>query len=81
MTPDKFHGQGGTFKVNSRGERERVGEEVKPHPDGDRARDADGKPFDTLEATTPALPKPGTPPWATEATAPADAKADKKKGS
>jgi hypothetical protein len=77
MAPDKFHGQGGTFTVNAQGERERArdadGREIKPgdpHPEGDRARDAGGKPFEkSLDAVAvaPALPKPAeSPPWAGE---------------
>ncbi len=84
--PDKYHGQGGTFVVNKQGERERAkdadGREIKPgepHPDGDRARDANGKPFDEqLEAKAPAIPAPAaTPPWAGEpAPAPAAPESD-----
>jgi hypothetical protein len=71
--PDKFHGQGGTFIVNAQGERERArdvhGKEIKPgepHPEGDRARDADGKAIDEkLEAKAPAIPAPAhKAPWA-----------------
>lgn len=80
-TTDKYHGQGGSFEVRN-GERVRVTDVPKPHKDGDRARDADGKPFDKEEATAPAIPKPGTPPWAAETQGPAEAvKADKKRGS
>lgn len=63
MSKDKYHGQGGTFEVRN-GERVRVGKEQETHKDGDRARDADGKPIDKpLEGAQPALPKPQPAPW------------------
>jgi hypothetical protein len=80
---DKYHGQGGTFQVKN-GERVRVADAPKPHPEGDRARDEHGKPFDEKqEATAPALPKPGTPPWLESEKRPADVEPPKpvKKGS
>lgn len=65
-TPDKYHGQGGTFKTNARGEREVV-DQPKSHPDGDMPRDANGKPFEDKIATAPAIPAPGEAPWAADA--------------
>jgi hypothetical protein len=69
---DKYHGQGGTFKINANSERERVGEEVKPHPEGDRPRDEHGKPFEENIATAPAVPAPGPAPWEADAKKAAD---------
>jgi hypothetical protein len=69
MSHDKFHGQGGTFEVRN-GERVRSSEPQKVHKDGDRARDADGKPVDKLlDQVEPALPKPQPAPWAQPAAA------------
>jgi hypothetical protein len=49
MTPDKYHGEGGTFEIKD-GERVLVTPPTKPHPEGDRARGADGKPVDQAPA-------------------------------
>ncbi len=56
---DKFQGEGGSFEIRN-GERVQVSAPGKPHPEGDRARDADGKPVD-LPPPNPqesALPAP-----------------------
>lgn len=42
---DKFQGEGGSFEIRN-GERVQTAAPSKPHPKGDRARDADGKPVD-----------------------------------
>lgn len=47
--PDEFHGQGGSYIVEN-GARRRVEESTKDHPEGNRPRDADGKPLDALPA-------------------------------
>lgn len=61
---DKFQGEGGSFEMRN-GERVQTAEPSAPHPDGDRARDADGKPVDPKapDPTENALPKPGPAPW------------------
>jgi len=56
---EKFQGEGGTFEIRN-GERVQTAAPGKPHPNGDRARDADGKPVD-LPPPNPqdsALPAP-----------------------
>ena len=70
---DKYSGQSGTFRVNSKNERELVKDSVtKPHEEGDAPRDADGKRLDRgadqqeQAKPQPALPEPPkTAPWAT----------------
>jgi hypothetical protein len=76
---DKHHGEGGTYEVDkATGERRRVEEATKPHPEGDRPRDAQGKPIEEKPAGNPqpALPAPAPAPWASaEASTPAPAPA------
>lgn len=42
--PDEFHGQGGTFEVRG-GRRVLVTPPTQDHPEGNRAREADGTPI------------------------------------
>jgi len=69
---DEFHGEGGTFEIDkASGKRKRVGDAPKSHPDGDRARDQDGKPIaERQPKPQPALPAPQLAPWEQPATAP-----------
>jgi hypothetical protein len=61
---DKFHGEGGTYRVNAKGERELVKPVPERHEDGDRARDAQGAPDEkATEVTEPALPEPVAYAW------------------
>jgi hypothetical protein len=55
---DEFHGQGGSYEVRD-GKRVLVEPPTADHPDGNRARDADGTPHDQPDETAPALPVPG----------------------
>jgi hypothetical protein len=55
MNLDEFHGEGGTFEVRD-GKRILVTPPTQPHPDGDRARNADGKPVDETPAAAEAAP-------------------------
>ena len=48
--PDEFHGQGGSYIVEN-GVRRRVEAPTKDHPEGNRPRDAEGKPLDVVPAT------------------------------
>ncbi len=57
MEPDEFHGEGGTYEVRE-GKRVQVTPPTQPHADGDRARNADGKPID--EAQVSPDPAPAT---------------------
>ena len=53
---------GGSFQIVD-GKRVRIDEELKHHPDGDRARDSDGNPADAPAAaeTTEAAAEQSTP--------------------
>lgn len=51
---DQFDGQGGRYEIRD-GKRVRVEEPTKDHPEGNRARDAQGKPH---EAPGPDIHKP-----------------------
>jgi hypothetical protein len=53
---DEFHGVGGSFEIRD-GKRVRVHETVD-HPEGNRARDADGKALDQPLENAPALVAP-----------------------
>lgn len=55
---DEFHGQGGAYVVKD-GKRVRVEEPTKDHPEGNRARDAEGRPLEVA-------PPPENPPTAPE---------------
>lgn len=60
---DKYHGEGGTFRINKKGERELVTPPTQPHPDGDGARDKDGRSLDSAPpAATSALPEASAEP-------------------
>lgn len=65
---DKFQGQGGNFEIKN-GVRVQTAKPSAPHPDGDRARDADGKPVDPPppDPSESALPQPAPAPWAAPA--------------
>ena len=64
---DKYHGQGGDFRIEN-GERVQVEAPGTPHPEGDCARDAEGKAHERAHSKIePALPAPGPAPWATPA--------------
>lgn len=77
MTPERHHGEGGRYELRD-GERVRVDEPQKHHPEGDRARDERGRPVDLpLDRVEPALPAPLRAPWAGPTTAPADSSATK----
>ncbi len=60
MERDEFHGQGGTYEVRE-GKRVLVTPPTQSHPEGDRARDADGKPIDEAPAAAEATPQPDAP--------------------
>lgn len=63
---DELHGEGGSFEVDkATGKRKRVGEKFNEHhPEGDRARDASGKPIDAQPiAPQPSFPAPAAAPW------------------
>jgi len=66
---DQFSGVGGSYTVDPRtGERKQVEKPTEDHPEGNQARDENGKPLDQPAETQPALPAPAsTPPWATPA--------------
>ncbi len=56
-------GSGGTFEIRE-GKRIRTSKPAESHPDGDRARNADGEPVDQAPTeTAPALTPPGRAPW------------------
>ena len=61
---DEFHGVGGSYEIRD-GKRVRLDTPQTDHPDGPRARDADGNPHDRPEETAPALVAP-TPEAAAE---------------
>jgi len=48
----EFHGEGGSYEVRD-GKRVRVVEATKDHPEGNRARDADGRPLGAAEEAKP----------------------------
>ena len=57
-------GEGGSFEMRN-GQRVQTQAPGKPHPDGDRPRDADGKPINppAQDPNASALPQPGPAPW------------------
>lgn len=61
MTPDEFHGQGGSYIMKD-GKRTRVTEPTKDHPEGNRARDKDGKALDEAPAADAPAPANLRPP-------------------
>lgn len=88
MKPDKYHGVGGSYSVDPKtGQRTQTEKPTERHPDGDCARDKDGKPLDKpVDKVEPAFAPPAAQPWAPPAETPVDAprvdaaKASAKKG-
>ena len=80
MKPDKYHGVGGSYTVDPKtGERTQTEKPTERHPDGDCARDKDGKPLNKpVDKVEPAF----APPAAVQPDAPSvdAAKASAKKG-
>lgn len=52
--PDEFHGQGGAYVRGKDGVRRRVEEPTRDHEQGNRARDAQGRPADGPKDEAPA---------------------------
>ncbi len=88
MKLDKYHGVGGSYSVDPKtGERTQTEKPTERHPDGDCARDKDGKPLDkAVDKVEPAFAEPAPKPWEKPADSPAlapradAAKASTKKG-
>jgi hypothetical protein len=57
---DEFDGQGGAFVMKD-GKRVRVEEPTRDHPEGNRARDKDGRAIDAALEEKPAAPPPRGP--------------------
>jgi len=53
MTMNPFAGQGGSYRIDAEGKVERVEAPTQDHPQGNRPRDAQGRPLD-LPAEIPA---------------------------
>ncbi len=56
MEPDEFHGQGGVYEVKD-GKRVLIAPPTQPHPEGDRARSADGEPIERPPAAPEVQPQ------------------------
>lgn len=75
---DKFAGEGGSYVIDpATGERRQIEPPTRPHAEGDRGRDAQGKPIQERPGgPQPALPTPAPAPGASaEASTPAPAPA------
>jgi len=57
---DEFHGQGGAYVMRD-GKRVRVEAPTKDHPEGNRPRDADGRPLDTQHSAPSTQHSPAAP--------------------
>lgn len=53
-TKDEFAGQGGSYRIGADGKRVRVEAPTQDHPQGNRARDAQGRPLDVPSEPAPA---------------------------
>ena len=66
MSKDEFSGQGGSYVIDKDGKRMRVETPTQDHPEGNRPRDAEGKPLDFAAAAgappIPAAPAPEAAP-------------------
>jgi hypothetical protein len=73
MEKDKYHGQGGGYRIDPGTRERRLDEEpTKPEPAGGGARDKDGRPLEEKRPDKPeaAIPAPGKAPWDVEPPAP-----------
>ena len=59
---DKYHGQGGSYRVDAEGKVERVEAPTQDHPQGNRPRDAQGRPLDVPAEIPAAQPSPEASP-------------------
>lgn len=69
--PDEFDGMGGAYVMKD-GKRVRVEEPTRDHPDGNRARDKDGKPLERAPEPEQPAPAPERPRGGPRRLTPAD---------